>query len=79
MWCPKLDLIENENKDSKWKNKIESDRTKIYETLKNDKKRKEDSPNWDKKYVTFAQYSDENGIKMYKFIGVFILDKVQKG
>ena len=75
LWCPKLDLIENENKNCKWKNEISVDGNEICESLRKDKKYIENSINWDEKRITFAYYNDENNIRMYKFTGVFALDK----
>ena len=75
LWCPKLDLIENEYKNCKWKNKISIDGTEIYESLREGKKEDENSLNWNEKRITFAYYNDENGFRMYKYRGIFILDK----
>ena len=75
LWCPKLDLVENEHKNCKWENKISIDGKEIYESLRDGQKDDENSLNWDERRITFAYYSDENGIRMYKYRGVFILDK----
>ncbi|MBQ8636240.1 hypothetical protein IJX73_00105 [bacterium] len=75
LWCPKLDLIENEHKACKWENKISSDGTKIYESLRYEIEGDEDLLNWNEKRITFAYYNDENGSRMYKYRGVFALDK----
>ncbi len=75
LWCPKLDLVENEYKNCKWKNKISLDGTEIYESLRDGEKEDENSLNWNEKRITFAYYNDENGFRMYKYRGIFILDK----
>ena len=77
LWCPKLDLAENEYKNCKWKNKISIDGNEIYESLRDGQKEDENSLNHliKEKRVTFAYYNDENGSRMYKYRGVFILDK----
>lgn len=75
LWCPKLDLSENEYKNCKWENKISIDGIEIYESLRDGKKDSEDTLNWNEKRITFAYYIDENGVKMYKYRGIFALDK----
>lgn len=75
LWCPKLDLEENENKQKNWENTISIDGTTIYETSKKGKKDDENSLIWKETRITFPYYKDENDERMYKFRGVFKIDK----
>ncbi len=75
LWCPRLDLVENEHKNCKWENKISIDGSEIYESLRKGHEDDESSLNWNEKRITFAYYNDENGFWMYKYRGVFMLDK----
>lgn len=75
LWCPKLDLIENENIKCNWENKISIDGTTIYESSRKGHKDSADSLNWNELRITFPYYKDENDERMYKFRGVFKLDK----
>jgi very-short-patch-repair endonuclease len=75
-WCPILKLTGDECDKNAWENEISSDGNTIYEvSKKRNSEYLEEVLNQDQIRYIFTKYKDETGEKIYKFKGVFILDK----
>jgi len=75
-WCPTLKLFGDECEANAWENEISEDGKTIYETQKNmDANYFNSVINEKQTRYVFTKYKDETGEKIYKFKGVFELDK----
>ena len=76
VWCPILKLENGECKDLPYDNEVSENCEYIYESSKknNEVFIKEKINSSEKRYV-FAKYRDETGVNLYKFKGVYELDR----
>ena len=75
-WCPTLKIVGDECNNNAWENEINEDGNVIYENQKEKDENYikgvlEENPT---RYI-FTKFKDETGSKIYKFKGVFVLDK----